>query len=253
MDLSLCWGSSFVLPAQQNKMPSTSWQLELLLKCAVTAERPGLACHGRGLWHCVWDDVGTAQGFLASSASESTQQLFSKEAWVAASKFWVQTSVSVSCCAGDWCKPFDVIFRRTSMDLRAITNSATCFFSQVSLLFATSYLLSHPALLLCGSLENCLYTETGFSQWSTTQMLEHSLINRKKFGSWVELVVLTQIFMLGLCCCHYPWKCSRSLSVDVALGHMVNGECSSAGLIVGLRLQVHLHIPARDLLDSVWF
>lgn len=41
--------------------------------------------------------------------------------------------------------------------------------------------------------------------------------------------------------------------VDVALGHMVNGECSSAGLVVGLRLQVHLQIPACDLLDKVCF
>lgn len=39
---------------------------------------------------------------------------------------WVQTSVSVSCCAGDWCKPFDIVFRRTSMDLRGVTNSAAC-------------------------------------------------------------------------------------------------------------------------------
>lgn len=43
------------------------------------------------------------------------------------------------------------------------------------------------------------------------------------------------------------------LDVDVALGHMVNGECSSAGLVVGLRLQVHLQIPACDLLDKVCF
>lgn len=41
--------------------------------------------------------------------------------------------------------------------------------------------------------------------------------------------------------------------VDVALGHMVNGEGNSAGLMIGLRLQVHLQIPACDLLDSLGF
>lgn len=41
--------------------------------------------------------------------------------------------------------------------------------------------------------------------------------------------------------------------VDVARGHMVNGEHSSAELMIGLSLQVHLQIPACDLLDSLWF
>lgn len=171
-----------------NKMQSTSWQLELPLECAVTAGRPGLAWHNRGLWHCIWG--GAAQGFAATSASEPSQWLFSKGAWAAASKLWVQTSVSVLCCAGDWCKPFDIVFRRSSMDLRGITNSATCWLLSGILTLHYIMFTFSPWLLPHGLLENLLYPETGFSQWSIMQMLI-VLLTEKEKGSWVELDVLT--------------------------------------------------------------
>lgn len=173
-------------------------------------------CHQLpGSWSCSWsvlllqkgqgwlgavEGCGTSSGvmWVQLRASWPPLPLNPLSSFLAKEPEWLHQNSeyrlqSLLCYAGDRCKPFDITFRRTNMDLRAIMNSATCFFSQVSLLFATPSLLSHPALTLCGLLENCLYAETGFSQRSTTQMLEHSLINRKKFGSWVELVVLTQI------------------------------------------------------------
>lgn len=104
--------------------------------------------------------------FLAISASEPVQ-LFSKGAWVAALKLWVQTSVSLyHAVAGDWCKSFDIVFSGTSMDLRGLTSLATCWL--LLGIPALCYLVfialpPHPAVLLQGFLENWLYPETGFS------------------------------------------------------------------------------------------
>lgn len=103
-----------------------------------------------GSWACSWSVLllQKVQGWLSTiegcgTASEvmwvqlraswpplplnPLSSFFSKGAWAAASKLWVQTSVSVLCCAGDWCKPFDIVLWRTSMDLRSVTNSATCW------------------------------------------------------------------------------------------------------------------------------
>lgn len=72
------------------------------------------------------------------------------------------------------------VFRRTSMDLRGITNSATCWLLSGILPFHYAIFTFSPWLLLHGFFENLLYPEIGFSQWSIMQMLKHSLNNRKK-------------------------------------------------------------------------
>lgn len=85
-------------------------------------------------------------------------------------------------------------------------------------------------------------------------MLEHSLINRKK-NNWIlsRICCADTNFYAGFVLLSLSLEVFKNPEVDVALGHMVNGEHSSAGLMTGPRLQVHLQIPACDLLDSLWF
>lgn len=136
------------LPTEQNAVNFPAVWIAPEVCCYRGKARAGLTPARAVALRLRWRGSSSTASWPSRPLNQFSSFLAKEPEWLHRNSLSANFGLSASCCAGDWIKHFDVVFSRTSMDLRGVMSSTTCWL--LSGIFATWYLLLFlPTLHFC--------------------------------------------------------------------------------------------------------